>query len=100
MGSKLSMYFVLVITRDFNRAIAAFVTTGRFDEASFYNNYVRECTRVTGVPAIIGASGYPSVRKEARGEKKKERNDFICRRNVKEASDEEEVFRIVANRTT
>lgn len=53
------IFILVVTTRDFNHEIAAFVTTKRFDEASFYSNYIRECTRVT-VPAVIGASGYPS----------------------------------------
>lgn len=58
------IFIIAVTTRDCSCEIAAFVTTERFDEASFYSNYVRECTRVT-VLAIIGASGYWS--EERRG---------------------------------
>lgn len=57
------IFIIVLTTRDCSRKITAFVTTERFDEASFYSNYVRECTRVT-VLVVIGASGYWSKGRE------------------------------------
>lgn len=74
---------MLVITRDFNREIAAFVTTGRFDEASFYRNYIRMHSSYGGPRRNWCFGLSEGWEKEGRGGENKERNDFICRRDVK-----------------